>query len=1177
MSYDQTNQDQLYIEDGYLTPDGYYVYTAVAQGLFIPYIEENYIDIGYYQDEGGFVVLTCAAEVLTGETLEASAVLSAQFVQTSNVSKIVSSNCVITSTASISCVLSNIIGSDMSALSDAALGAQVRRIRDTNTAATAQFDIATDYIRIKTGDADVEDLFSAIVNGLRSREFNFETQAAFSFTTDSENVKGFESTISAEFSQTTSADRIRFSDTVCQSEFTITAITDRIRDLSSTISSTASVSADADRSADAISIVLGEFTLTAEAAQTEKQFTINAVSEFVTAATALKIKALSGVGSSEFTQSAVVNKTATGAANTSTEFTTTQDADRIRGIDSTVSSESTVTVDYIRYKEYSSDVNSTALTSTEALRVRSFNSNTITNTQFTATVSNIAGADIIAANFATVSAQITYTTNARSTMVATSSVTCKLNYTTNGRSTINSAFGVLTSRYTGGSRPVNGSLGTNVYYDSSIFKYGTHSLARNSVGLIYQTDAYSDLQIPNNTNFIFSFHYYFSGLASTNAQVIAGYGNLANNGTFNSLSVNEDSWAIYHTGGVNRALTLRWNNNGVFIGANEELSINGDQWNYIELTRTSSAIRLRIIPTTGITREFTVNGFQQLKQPNSFSSNRIKLFGGFTTTNKFDEVNFRIGTTSGGSSLQTNQDQFQKLLLHFDNNLRDDTATTLTAEAFLQSSFVINGNISGPVKYSANLNTTNILTAIIGTVEEIALTAFADSLVVTAAERLRDNASAQSSEFTQSAISDKLISYESNQSSETTQTADADRIRLAQSDGLVITDLDAEALRTKQISSNQQSFTVQSTIAVKTVSAEIAVLSLFTPSVIAEAGVNFEILLAAEFQSTINGDRLRDNTITAEGEFAVTAQASQTFSATASLASAFTVEASPTGLIDAIAINLGTFTQTADADRIRDNAVVADSLFTANISSDNSRIRYSDSSANLETAIIINGVRIKQFAGDLAVNAFTVTISEKTADGIILTAFNTILTTDVSKITGYSLQLDTQSQIDVSVTRIQPGSADLITEFTQEANGRSSLDAASDVTVTSELIALGSRDRDIDSSLFNSITLSVQPLRIKALNSICNVETNSTVDAQRLRDSVTIMPSAFVEIITAIKIIDLQAVITSAMVFAASVRDLRIDEIEYVIPAEIWEYDITSETRQYTIGSETREFIIQGD
>ena len=32
MSYEQTDQDLLYIEDGYLTPDGYYVYTAEAKG-----------------------------------------------------------------------------------------------------------------------------------------------------------------------------------------------------------------------------------------------------------------------------------------------------------------------------------------------------------------------------------------------------------------------------------------------------------------------------------------------------------------------------------------------------------------------------------------------------------------------------------------------------------------------------------------------------------------------------------------------------------------------------------------------------------------------------------------------------------------------------------------------------------------------------------------------------------------------------------------------------------------------------------------------------------------------------------------------------------------------------------------------------------------------------------------
>ena len=57
-----------------------------------------------------------------------------------------------------------------------------------------------------------------------------------------------------------------------------------------------------------------------------------------------------------------------------------------------------------------------------------------------------------------------------------------------------------------------------------------------------------------------------------------------------------------------------------------------------------------------------------------------------------------------------------------------------------------------------------------------------------------------------------------------------------------------------------------------------------------------------------------------------------------------------------------------------------------------------------------------------------------------------------------------------------------------------------------------------------------------------------------------------------------QMVITSAMTFTASVREIRIDEIVYVIPGEIFEFEISSETRQYTIGSETRKYIItQGE
>lgn len=55
------------------------------------------------------------------------------------------------------------------------------------------------------------------------------------------------------------------------------------------------------------------------------------------------------------------------------------------------------------------------------------------------------------------------------------------------------------------------------------------------------------------------------------------------------------------------------------------------------------------------------------------------------------------------------------------------------------------------------------------------------------------------------------------------------------------------------------------------------------------------------------------------------------------------------------------------------------------------------------------------------------------------------------------------------------------------------------------------------------------------------------------------------------------ATIASAMSFAVEIRDLRLDEIVYVIPGENWAYTITSETRIHDIYGETRIRSVTGE
>ena len=88
MSYQQTNDDLLYIEDGYLTPDGYYVYIALAKVAIGPYIDEGYIEAGYYEDYSAQSGLVCDFDVISGVTVEATGTWTSEFAQSVTVTRI---------------------------------------------------------------------------------------------------------------------------------------------------------------------------------------------------------------------------------------------------------------------------------------------------------------------------------------------------------------------------------------------------------------------------------------------------------------------------------------------------------------------------------------------------------------------------------------------------------------------------------------------------------------------------------------------------------------------------------------------------------------------------------------------------------------------------------------------------------------------------------------------------------------------------------------------------------------------------------------------------------------------------------------------------------------------------------------------------------------------------------
>ena len=187
MSYEQTDQDGLYIEDSYFTPDGYYVYVAEAQ----------------------------AAMAVQGS-------LSA------NVGVIKDMAVAMTVTTTVVASLANIQGAEMFAFSDAALAADVQRIRDYNVAASSQFSIAIDAVRGIYVSAQADSIASLSANFLRARTGEAATSAAFSVSSTAENIKGFNATLTSSASLTTSVENIKQFVTSLSSASSLTAIISHI-------------------------------------------------------------------------------------------------------------------------------------------------------------------------------------------------------------------------------------------------------------------------------------------------------------------------------------------------------------------------------------------------------------------------------------------------------------------------------------------------------------------------------------------------------------------------------------------------------------------------------------------------------------------------------------------------------------------------------------------------------------------------------------------------------------------------------------------------------------------------------------------------------------------------------------------------------------------------------------
>jgi hypothetical protein len=252
----QVIQPDYYIEEDYLTPKGYHedqgswgdlvvsanviksgivnVSASVTQttngGKLILgivqldyYIDEDYLTPeGYYENQGSWSELVVSADVTKGGIVS----LSASVTQTVAVGKIVSVNAEFISTVTQTATISHIEGADLFAFAEAQLQVEVSLIKDANIAATAVFDIATDGRVFRDLAAEANSLFDFDVVNERSRATSIETQAAFSFDSTVEIIEPQGEIVeasgswSSEFTQAAISTPIKQTSSDLSSEFT---------------------------------------------------------------------------------------------------------------------------------------------------------------------------------------------------------------------------------------------------------------------------------------------------------------------------------------------------------------------------------------------------------------------------------------------------------------------------------------------------------------------------------------------------------------------------------------------------------------------------------------------------------------------------------------------------------------------------------------------------------------------------------------------------------------------------------------------------------------------------------------------------------------------------------------------------------------------------------------------
>ena len=193
-------------------------------------------------------------------------------------------------------------------------------------------------------------------------------------------------------------------------------------------------------------------------------------------------------------------------------------------------------------------------------------------------------------------------------------------------------------------------------------------------------------------------------------------------------------------------------------------------------------------------------------------------------------------------------------------------------------------------------------------------------------------------------------------------------------------------------------------------------------------------------------------------------------------------------------------------------------------------------------------------------SAFTVFANGGRQDEVFLTAFtNAALVATARKVVSpssnnnavFTLFADTADSLSIR------GQANLSAAFSSSAAIRKITGFGAVLQASGFTVTVGTASKVQGASLSSAFSVSATTSVIR--NGVANTAVVSSASIQITRARTT------------------SAAIASAMAFAVEIREIRLDEIVYVIPGENWTYTITSETRIHDVYGETRIRSITGE